>query len=282
MNAMRYFSFLSCFFWFSLGLAQEPRTWTAASGKTVTATMIGIEGETVLLRREGRDKIFRAPLSVFSKPDQDYVRRLQEPPNQTLILSETITGPILGSKEPPEGWTNEVPLVPRESMKIEVLDEKTYRLATFGTIQIPDEYMFWHVANLNPAIFRARVSSESINLTFLNAAPKQTQRQWILRSAYNSLVNLLQQSGFTGIRSSAIDLNSELPDKVKYALEIRDGNDKTVHFVTEIQFDSDYTKIYQATAQSKSRAINFLKSADTFKPSTQPETADPKTDSSKP
>ena len=227
--------------------------------------MIEVKDGIVSLRRAGKGKIFRIPITAFSAADQRYVRQSLRAPNLSLSLSETVSGPIPNLPGTPDNWRPAEPLVRKEDMKIEVIDAMTYRLATFGTIKIPGEYMFWHVDRLDPPVFRARVSPEAINLTFVEPAPDQTRRQWTLQRAYNDLVQPLHDAGYSKIQSSAVDLHLDLPDTVRFAIMVIDAEANEVHILTEIRFASDYTQIFQASSNNKRRAARILKVADTFR-----------------
>ena len=52
------------------------RVWNSTEGKTVTAEFVGLEGDKVLLSTAG--KIYRVPMTLLIRADQDVVRQLSK------------------------------------------------------------------------------------------------------------------------------------------------------------------------------------------------------------
>ncbi len=50
----------------------EARTWTDTRGRTINAEMLRVDGDAVIVRRDGRD--VRLPMEMLSEPDKDFVR----------------------------------------------------------------------------------------------------------------------------------------------------------------------------------------------------------------
>lgn len=55
---------------------QQPRVWTDVEGRTVTAVLVAIEGDSVKLSKDGRT--YKVPLSRFSETDRGYVNSVRQ------------------------------------------------------------------------------------------------------------------------------------------------------------------------------------------------------------
>lgn len=84
------------------------KTWTALSGHTVEAELVGFKEKAVVLKKRNGSTV-TPPIKKLIKPDQDYVKRLQSLPLGTSvdlssdkIIPEEFVGKPIGSE-----WTNE-------------------------------------------------------------------------------------------------------------------------------------------------------------------------------
>lgn len=64
----------------STALAEPPasRSWTNTNGKTLTATLTGIDGASVQLRLTDTGKVFTVPINSLSPDDQVYIREMRD------------------------------------------------------------------------------------------------------------------------------------------------------------------------------------------------------------
>jgi hypothetical protein len=53
--------------------ARVARIWTDTQGRSIEATLLAIEGDTLLMRRTVDQRVFRLPLDRLSQADRDWV-----------------------------------------------------------------------------------------------------------------------------------------------------------------------------------------------------------------
>lgn len=142
-------------------------SWTNTSGKTIKAEFIKLDGETLVIRKDG--KLFNVPLSKFSVESQEQARKLAQPQQQgkSALSQEQLS--IL--------WTElHLDLPPQ---KFQEQQEASLR-AVLKLASYPDATTNFVAGKLRPA----KMTKEEL-LGLLNELGSEQEETW--RNAYEQL-----------------------------------------------------------------------------------------------
>lgn len=251
--------------------ADRPRSWSSADGKfTVKATLVDVSEESVRLKRSDNGKTITVPVKMLSEGDQDFVVNLRYAAALNPPPADAKTEPDSSASDAsaPDASNQSVGMPKRDEIGIEALSELEYRLIPFGKIEVPADGMVWRIASPDPPVFVAQKPNDpqALILTVTPASKGQPQRVAACKAIYNQMVTQLKKTGMKDLQSAKLDLESKIPDQVRFSVMGKAAEGGEGHFVTEIHFHDTYTFVFQATSTNAENATFIIENTKTFVP----------------
>ena len=138
------------------------------------------------------------------------------------------------------------------------------RFLPFGKIKSQPQ-MVWKIAVREPPVFTGTLQNEGIlALTVGPAMTTPAEKRILLKANYNRLFQVLSRVGQPE-EGTKFEPEAELNDSARFHLLVK-GKGQELHVISELQFHSEHTYVFQAQAGSVAKATSLLDVSKTFEP----------------